>query len=489
MSREGALETGGGIFAALPLLGPGPFLVISGDIWSEFPLASCVDRLASGDVAHFVLVPNPAFHAQGDFGLEDGRLLDRAPRFTYANIGVLRAEFFAGRQAGALCRGAADVRMDPPRPRQRRAVSRALAQPRHTCATRAARRGAARAESRQRLIVSRRHFSVLIMQAERVRWLRRGARRVARDRCVLSRCLPSASKLYTLRGVSAVYVTVTSIRNLRTTSFLTLLVRPGETGVVCRYEHTQSNEHTRLRTKFCGADPIPRLHHRTIVELHSMPYAPAQDSSFLTRRGLVFLADRGAPSSGCSGVLNSGLSHQIIDVVLGPIETRMIEEAPDTDEPPPPPPPKIETPPPFVPPPEVVHRDPGRGDARRRPSTQTTIAASRRRSRRPSRAGRRCRARRRKSDSRRPLSQPEYPPSSRRAGEAGTVILEVYVLENRSRRRGACEAVERLPASGRSGGARSEALLAACAGNREWQTGSDVGAVRRHIQAHGLTES
>ena len=97
---EGAFETGGGIFAALPLLGTGPFLVISGDIWSEFPLASCVDRLASGDVAHFVVVPNPAFHAQGDFGLEDGRLLDRAPRFTYANIGVLRAEFFAGRQAG-----------------------------------------------------------------------------------------------------------------------------------------------------------------------------------------------------------------------------------------------------------------------------------------------------------------------------------------------------------------------------------------------------
>ena len=44
----------------------------------------------------------------------------------------------------------------------------------------------------------------------------------------------------------------------------------------------------------------------------------------------------------------------LVDVVLGPIETRMIEEAPDTDEPPPPPPPKIETPPPFVPPPEVA---------------------------------------------------------------------------------------------------------------------------------------
>lgn len=97
---EGALETGGGILAALPLLGPDPFLVISGDIWTEFPLASCIERLASADVAHFVLVPNPDFRVAGDFGLESGRLLDRAPRHTYANIGVLRAEFFAGRPAG-----------------------------------------------------------------------------------------------------------------------------------------------------------------------------------------------------------------------------------------------------------------------------------------------------------------------------------------------------------------------------------------------------
>src|SRR5687768_491626 len=97
---EGALETGGGVLAALPLLGPDPFLVISGDIWSGFALASCIDRLAAADVAHFVVVPNPGFRAQGDFGLENGRLVDRAPRFTYANIGVLRAEFFAGRQPG-----------------------------------------------------------------------------------------------------------------------------------------------------------------------------------------------------------------------------------------------------------------------------------------------------------------------------------------------------------------------------------------------------
>jgi protein TonB len=156
-----------------------------------------------------------------------------------------------------------------------------------------------------------------------------------------------------------------------------------------------------------------------------MPYAPASDSSFLTRRGFVFVLIV-ALHAGMYYVLNSGLSQHLVDVVLGPIETRMIEEAPDTDEPPPPPPPKIETPPPFVPPPEVAIELPTettqstaiqtvtnvRPTAPPPPVAQPTI---------PRTAP--------KSDPRRPLSQPEYPPSSRRAGEAGTVILEVYVLE------------------------------------------------------------
>lgn len=127
-------------------------------------------------------------------------------------------------------------------------------------------------------------------------------------------------------------------------------------------------------------------------------------------------------------LLNSGLSHQIIDVVLGPIETRMIEEAPDRDEPPPPPPPKIETPPPFVPPPEIAIELPAEAPPTNaiqqttqvRPTAPPPVAAP------PAPIARTAP----RSDSRRPLTQPEYPPSSRRAGEAGTVILEVYVLEN-----------------------------------------------------------
>ena len=156
-----------------------------------------------------------------------------------------------------------------------------------------------------------------------------------------------------------------------------------------------------------------------------MPYAPATDSSFLTRRGLVFVLII-ALHAGMYGVLNSGLSQHLVDVVLGPIETRMIEEAPDTDEPPPPPPPKIETPPPFVPPPEVSIELPAETTQSTAIQTVTNVRPT---APPPPVAQPTVPRTAPKSDSRRPLSQPEYPPSSRRAGEAGTVILEVYVLE------------------------------------------------------------
>lgn len=158
-----------------------------------------------------------------------------------------------------------------------------------------------------------------------------------------------------------------------------------------------------------------------------MPYAPATDTSFFTRRGLVLATIVGL-HFGMFWLLNSGLSHQIIDVVLGPIETRMIEDAPKQDEPPPPPPPKIETPPPFVPPPEIdiaITPDAPPTNAIQQTTTVRPTAP-------PPPVAQPAPVPRTapKSDTRRPLTQPEYPPSSRRAGEAGTVILEVYVLEN-----------------------------------------------------------
>lgn len=101
---DAALETGGGVFKALPMLagpsGTDPFVVVSGDVWTEYPLGDVVTKLSADDMAHFVVVPNPDFHARGDFGLSEGRLTDSGERYTYANIGVMRPEFFAGCQPG-----------------------------------------------------------------------------------------------------------------------------------------------------------------------------------------------------------------------------------------------------------------------------------------------------------------------------------------------------------------------------------------------------
>jgi len=94
-----ALETGGGIFNALPLLGPAPFLLVNGDVFSDVDFAAL--RLAAHDLGQLVLVPNPQQHPQGDFGLEAGRIVEQGgQRLTYSGIALLRPELFAGAAAG-----------------------------------------------------------------------------------------------------------------------------------------------------------------------------------------------------------------------------------------------------------------------------------------------------------------------------------------------------------------------------------------------------
>jgi MurNAc alpha-1-phosphate uridylyltransferase len=100
-SEEGPvpLETGGGIFQALPRLGVEPFIVVNGDILTDFPFGSL--RLPDDATGHLVLVDNPAHHARGDFSLARGRVGMPGERtFTFSGIALYRPEFFSGCSAG-----------------------------------------------------------------------------------------------------------------------------------------------------------------------------------------------------------------------------------------------------------------------------------------------------------------------------------------------------------------------------------------------------
>ncbi|WP_312305456.1 nucleotidyltransferase family protein [Pulveribacter sp.] len=99
-----ALETAGGIARALPLLQASVFWLAAGDVYApDFPFDAASARrfAASGALAHLWLVPNPAHHPRGDFGLSpEGLALSlpeaiAAPRHTYSTLALLRAELFA----------------------------------------------------------------------------------------------------------------------------------------------------------------------------------------------------------------------------------------------------------------------------------------------------------------------------------------------------------------------------------------------------------
>lgn len=95
-SDEGgsALETGGGVRRALPMLGNEPFWVVNADVCTDFPFRASGFR--SGDLAWLLLVANPPHNSQGDFGLKKGRVVESGPRCTFSGISVLSPALFEG---------------------------------------------------------------------------------------------------------------------------------------------------------------------------------------------------------------------------------------------------------------------------------------------------------------------------------------------------------------------------------------------------------
>lgn len=93
------LETGGALLRALPLLGEAPFILINGDVWSDYSLRNLAERRLDADCDGLLLmVTNPAFHPEGDFGVDREGLLsfdDKWPRFTFAGISLLRPQLIA----------------------------------------------------------------------------------------------------------------------------------------------------------------------------------------------------------------------------------------------------------------------------------------------------------------------------------------------------------------------------------------------------------
>jgi MurNAc alpha-1-phosphate uridylyltransferase len=99
-SREAEpLETAGGIATALPLLGSEPFIVVNGDIHTDFDFSRLrgFAQAPEQTLAHLVLVDNPAHHPSGDFGLSEGCVAnDAVARYTFSGVGAYRSALFEG---------------------------------------------------------------------------------------------------------------------------------------------------------------------------------------------------------------------------------------------------------------------------------------------------------------------------------------------------------------------------------------------------------
>ncbi len=96
-SHEGEepLGTGGGIRKALPLLGDVPFILVNGDIWTDFDYRALPVR--PDGLAHLVMVDNPAHNPAGDFALKGGLLSKSGQTLhTYSGIGIYDPRMFLG---------------------------------------------------------------------------------------------------------------------------------------------------------------------------------------------------------------------------------------------------------------------------------------------------------------------------------------------------------------------------------------------------------
>lgn len=106
---SGGLETAGGIIQALPLLGEQAFLLVNGDVWTDYDFSQLAKHQLHDFLAHLLMVKNPPQKTQGDFFLNDNLLsnageavqeADKQKALTFAGISMLSPQLFAGLETG-----------------------------------------------------------------------------------------------------------------------------------------------------------------------------------------------------------------------------------------------------------------------------------------------------------------------------------------------------------------------------------------------------
>lgn len=89
--KNGALETAGGINQALDILGTDSFLLINGDVWTNWNFSNAYQHQHIKNSCHLIFVENPSQHPNGDFVLYNNlvQLPDNTKRtLTYSGIGI-----------------------------------------------------------------------------------------------------------------------------------------------------------------------------------------------------------------------------------------------------------------------------------------------------------------------------------------------------------------------------------------------------------------
>lgn len=89
----GGLETGGGVYNALALLGKDPFVTVNADVFTDYDFSRL--SLPDGAMAHLVLVESSQHNPRGDFDLTGQQVSNMNRRYVYSGIACYRPKAFA----------------------------------------------------------------------------------------------------------------------------------------------------------------------------------------------------------------------------------------------------------------------------------------------------------------------------------------------------------------------------------------------------------